>query len=470
MELSDIRLALRRYWPVAIMAMAFWLAIGVMIGVLPQDVYRTSSTILATPSVTSASAGPQVANFEIPNIVARINSRTFREGIREDVPSRLHIGHTEVWAEAKAGTGIIRVFAEGPSPSAVAAFATAGAERAVETAASPSVDLEMLDPASQPGTPISPKPLSSLVATTIAGLITAVLATVVFQRTRRALDLETEIKRRLGLPVIGQIPAVRHLRRSSPMVDVVLAENAAFAEAIQALRTNVEVAVLDARRDDRVVAMASWGMGEGKSTVAAALGGSIAAGGREVVIIDADLRRPTQHLKLGEPFGEGLSEAGRVDPARLLRRTRQDGLYFLSAGTPDRHPADVVAANLPNTLHLLARDRMVVIDAPPIHGIAETPLILSLAQRIILVVDSSSTKLPEIERAVNELRDSGVTIIGVVLNRMNRRKAAAGYGAYVAATPVATAPRRPPLTTGESNGGPNASETPVAPGSRTGNH
>lgn len=439
MELSDLRLALRRYWPIAVAALALWLGFGVVIGVLPEKRYRASATMLAVPSEAAADNVSQAANFEIPNLVARINSRSFSARVAGELPQGTS-GAT-IYGAATPGTGIVRVVAEGGVPAAVAAWATEGAEQAVLANSGGLLDLELLDRAVVPGEPFAPKTASSMLASTIAGLISAVLATVAVHRARRALDLEAEIRRRLNLPVIGQLPAIRRLRFGSSVSDGSLAENPNFAEVVQGIRTSVELALLDVDRRDHTVAVASWSSGEGKSTVAAALGVAVAAGGRDVVVVDADLRQPTQHVKLGEPFGEGLSECGRVDVLRLLRRTRQPGLHLLLAGIPDRHPSDVIAANLPQALHRLTEARrLVIIDAPPVHGIAETPLILSLAQRIILVVDASSTKLPEIERAVEELRGSGVLILGVVVNRVRRHKGAA-YGAYAA--PVPATPRRP---------------------------
>jgi succinoglycan biosynthesis transport protein ExoP len=433
MELSDLRVALRRYWPVVAACLAFWLAIGFMIGVMPAKQYRASASLLATPT-EAATNGPQTANFEIPNVVAKVNSRTFKSAVEDTLPARVAGASVSVWAEVEEGTGVVYVKAEGGDPDAIADWATAAAERAASVAGTATLSLEVLDTALPPSEPVSPKPVASLFATAIAGIITGVLAAVAVQRTRKALDLEGEIKRRLGVPVIGQIPAIRRLRRQAPAIDAVLTSNPAFAEAIQGLRTNVELAAVGLAPGERVIAMASWVSGEGKSTIATALGVSFAAGGRDVVLIDADLRKPTQHIKLGEPFGDGLADAGQVDPVKLLRRTRQEGLYLLPAGMPDRHPSDVLAANLPNAVHRLARgDRLVIVDAPPIHGIAETPLILSVVRQIILVVDSASTKLPEIERAVRELRDTGVNVLGVVINRV-RRRSNSGYGAYPAYT------------------------------------
>jgi Mrp family chromosome partitioning ATPase len=129
-----------------------------------------------------------------------------------------------------------------------------------------------------------------------------------------------------------------------------------------------------------------------------------------------------------------------------------------------------VGTNLPPVLQRLrGRDRLVIVDAPPLHGIPETPLILALAQRIVLVVDASSTKLPEIERAVTELRASGLTILGVVVNRVHGRRRSA-YGSYgtvaLQPVPVPKPPGEPAVAPADKVGPARSPQPPAAGGGR----
>ena len=81
------------------------------------------------------------------------------------------------------------------------------------------------------------------------------------------------------------------------------------------------------------------------------------------------------------------------------------------------------SASLPHALAGLRREgSLVIIDGPPIQGVAETPYIASLAHHVILVLDPAGAKLPEIERAVARMREAGVVVLGVVLNRTRRRR------------------------------------------------
>jgi Mrp family chromosome partitioning ATPase len=169
----------------------------------------------------------------------------------------------------------------------------------------------------------------------------------------------------------------------------------------------------------------------------------MAAVGRDVVVIDADLRRPTQHQRLGEPFGEGLADLGSMDVEQVLRRTRYEHLWYLPAGVPDRHPADVVTVTLPRAHRALAAEgRTLLIDAPPLHGVAETPFVLSVAHHVILVVDASSVKLIEFEQAVERLRNSGLVLMGVVINRVRSQSHGATYDSYLLKADVAAENRR----------------------------
>jgi Mrp family chromosome partitioning ATPase len=259
-----------------------------------------------------------------------------------------------------------------------------------------------------------------LIGSFAIAVIAALLAAVGASRARRALDVADEVRRRLGSPVLGQIPAVRRLHRSSRSVPDVLQDGPSqLVEAFQALRTNVELAFHG--EPPQAVAIASWTAGEGKSTIVAGLAVSLANVGRDVVVVDADLRRPSAHLKLGEPFGEGLADAARVDPGSLVLATRFEHLSFMPAGIPDRHPADVLAVALPRTVsHLSHAGRLLLLDAPPLHGVAEAPLVMSVARHVIVVVDASNRNLDELASSVDRLRASGVTIVGVVINRARR--------------------------------------------------
>ena len=459
MDLTDLRQAMRRYWALALAVLVIVLLNGAAASFIPEKTYKATATVTADLNPAIQGSPVQAASFQIPSIVETVSSSPFRASVVAGLPPEQ--GDDPVWLSAvsDSGTGIIRLTATGRDPAAVAAWATAAANALVaqENTLTPApvdpatttipgtppppgistspVHLELLNPASIPSVPSSPRPTVLLIGTFVLGCILAVVAAVVAYRFNRALDVVEDIRRRLGVPVIGQIPTIRPLKRGNrSFAEVFSQDSPDLVEAFQGLRTSIELLSRDGNL--RAIAVSSWGAGEGKSSVCAGLAMAFSSSGHKVVAIDADLRNPNLHHRMGESFGEGIADAGRIPIDNLVWPTRFPNLSLVTAGIPDRHPADVLAVTLPRVVgSLLADDRLLLIDAPPIHGVAETPMILSTAGHVVLVVDGTSHKLPQLEQSVRRLQGSGVTIVGVVLNRMRRRRQAPQYRAYVPGAP-----------------------------------
>jgi capsular exopolysaccharide synthesis family protein len=477
---------MRRYWLLALAVLVIVMLNGAAASFLPAKSYEATATVAADLNPAIGGNLVQAAAFEIPGIVETVGSSPFRATVVTKVDPAYAQAGVGLSAVSEPGTGIIRLTGTGGNPQAVAAWATAAANTLVEqenvlspapvdpatttipgTPPPPGIStspvvLRLLDPAGVPSKPVSPRPTILMVGTFMLGSILAVVAAVVAYRFNRALDVVEDIRRRLGVPVIGQIPTIRQLKRGNrSFAEVFSQDSPDLVEAFQGLRTSIELLSRDGNLGS--VAVSSWGAGEGKSSVCAGLAMAFSSSGHRVVAIDADLRNPNLHHRLGESFGEGVADAGRVPVENLVWPTRFPNLSLMSAGIPDRHPADVLAVTLPRVVgSLLADDRLLLIDAPPIHGVAETPMILSLAGHVVLVVDGTSQKLPQLEQSVRRLQGSGVTIVGVVLNRMRHRRQAPQYRAYV---PGAT--NRPPTnghrTTRRSRGTPGSRPAPLAP-------
>jgi capsular exopolysaccharide synthesis family protein len=447
MELRDVRLALRRYWVLAVLVFLLCLGLGAAAAFLPTKTYRAKASVTSLVDPETNAGNPSaLIDYEMDNITLRAESRAFLDAVGSDLAETdvesAQAPHT-ISTLRDAGSPILEIQVESSNREATSVWANAVAERLIDELPDESQLILRLDgPAFTPSEPVAPQPTPILVGAGVLGLFLALLAAVGAARVRQALDVAEEVRSRFDAPVLGQIPPVRRLGRGNEAVASLLEDGPPeLIEAFQSLRTNLDLLLLDHRPS--AIAVASWSAGEGKSTVAAGLALSLAAVGRDVVVIDADLRRPTQHERLGEPFGEGLADLGSLDVEQVLRRTRYEHLWFLPAGVPDRHPADVVTMALPRAHRALAAEgRLLLIDAPPLHGVAETPFVLSVAHHVILVVDAASVKLIELEQAVERLRNSGLVLLGVVINRVRTQRQGAAYDSYLLKADVADADRR----------------------------
>ena len=174
---------------------------------------------------------------------------------------------------------------------------------------------------------------------------------------------------------------------------------------------------------------------EGKSLTVANLALALSGPcGKRVLIVDADLRRPSLHTLFGVPNDEGLNECLRVPAAPSRPILVAPNLSLLSAGRPDRDPLEVLTSNaLHALLSELAREfDWVLVDAPPLGAYPDAHLVASAADGVLLVVRAGQTPLGDVQATVRTLgRDR---ILGVVLNRAN-----APANQYYYATPAASA-------------------------------
>src|ERR1019366_7554803 len=150
---------------------------------------------------------------------------------------------------------------------------------------------------------------------------------------------------------------------------------------------------------------------------------------RLVTVVDCDLRRPTMHLLLGAATGPGVSGRLSSDLDHLMSTTRNPYLTFIPAGIPDRHPVDIVSSYVPSLLgELQEQGRHVVVDCPPLNGVAETLLLAAMVDVVVLVVDARHFDPAQVQHCQARLQEAGATVIGVVLNRGRSKRRNRSYG------------------------------------------
>jgi capsular exopolysaccharide synthesis family protein len=211
----------------------------------------------------------------------------------------------------------------------------------------------------------------------------------------------------------------------------------ATREAFRVLRSNLLVAISDLANP--VVVVTSAFAREGKTATAANLAESIAATGPRVVLADMDLRNPDCHRVLGLPNEFGVSDV-LLDRRPLeeclqyveLPETesgRPAGMYFLPTGRQIANPTELLAttrtARLLETLSSQAD--IVLLDTPPVLPVADTLVVGRFAAGAVLVIEARRTPAPSARRAKDALTRNQTRLLGVVLNKF-QRKYASGFG------------------------------------------
>src|ERR1039457_2055313 len=459
MELQQLLRELRRNIFVAIATFAVCLAAGGAAAFLPTKQYKATATVLAQPAPGNSDPAGAVAILEylVPQLPTEaINSATVNAA-RGLVPSQDATANIKVDSISDSGTGVLTIDVTSTNPRVSAAFANAVAQQVKSIQPKHSLyELSQVSPAQPPSSPTNSK-VPIVAAAAGFGIILAVFAALGAAEIRRRLSRVAEIKGRIGVNVLGEIPRVRG-GRMRPSELHVSGDETVPLEAFQELRSNILLRVPTG--SPASIAVTSCGPAEGKTSVAANLGWALASEGRPATVLDCDLRHPNLHVALDVPYGPGVSSPNPVYAIAQASLTKNANLQVIPAGIPERHPSDIMSANLPTLLDKLRKQqRTVIIDCPPLIGAAETILIAAMVDVVIVVVDTRRFNAERLQQCILRLQGTGNAEVGVVLNRVRfgrkRRQQVYQYSSIVSDSP-AHAPSLTPAATNESAPAPAA--------------
>ncbi len=208
-----------------------------------------------------------------------------------------------------------------------------------------------------------------------------------------------------------------------------------IAEAYRTVRTGIQFASID--KPIRTLVVTSAGPGEGKSTTAANLAVVIAQAGKKVVLIDADLRKPTQHKRWKLPNTVGLTGALLMDELSenldyLLSPTQVENLWLLTSGQLPHNPSELLGSHKLQELtdYLLQKYDLLLFDSPPALAVTDPVVLGRNMDGVIVVVDAGSTREPALVHVLSEMEKVNANIIGIVLNRYRRGRSSGYYYYY----------------------------------------
>lgn len=315
----------------------------------------------------------------------------------------------------------------------------------------PKKSIEILNPAEPAGFPERPSWLLNMLLAFIAGgaLGVGVALLVEFMDTsfRSIEELETQ----LGLPILGVVP--REIGQVSA---------ASFtgpeAEPYRVIQTNLDLA---AEGGVKILAVQSAGPGEGKSTTLYNLAAAMALSGQKVLLVDSDLRRPTQHDRAEVDRSPGFIEVlnGAVPLADAECPCAVDGLTLLPAGRGVFHLTVLQARRFREMLEDLAKryDR-ILLDSPPVIGVSDAAVIAGCADGVLLVVQHRRNPRAMTQRATDILKKNGAKPLGIVLNRVpptgegDYNYYTANYGYYANDKRTTHSPVKPSKQVSEAEG------------------
>jgi capsular exopolysaccharide synthesis family protein len=275
----------------------------------------------------------------------------------------------------------------------------------------------IVERADVPGAPFSPNLRRSAMLGGMVGLVIGLAIAFGLDHLNDTIRTPDDITRRLRLPFLGLIPAVRgHHDRP------VLSGSSDFTEAIRALRTSL--ALTHASHGSAVVLVTSAQPLEGKTTTACNLAMAFAYGGARVLLIDADMRRPGVHTGLGLENSRGLSEllSNQAPLTETVQRLAEPDLWVMTAGHSPSNPSELLASGKMDGLMRQVQTGpfdWIVIDTPPVLAVTDASIVTRWASGVVFVVGSEMTRGRHAERAIEILAAARPSFIGAVLNRVD---------------------------------------------------
>lgn len=287
-------------------------------------------------------------------------------------------------------------------------------------------NISIVDPADVPQGPSSPRLALNLLIALLVGTLLGAGAAFLLEQIDEAIADPAEVERRLGLPLLGSVPKVEGVQPRDALLD----RKSDLVDAYLAIQTNL--AFTTEHGVPRSLSVTSTRPAEGKSTTALAIATTLARAQRKVILVDGDMRSPSVHFLGGVSHDHGLSNflSGQDAIAPLLFRMDDLGIDAMSAGPIPPNAAELLTGSRLALLveRLLETYDHVVIDSPPVMGLADAPLIASRVEGVIFTVESHGIRTPMVKTALGRLASANAHVLGGVLTKFEARKAHLGYG------------------------------------------
>ena len=300
-------------------------------------------------------------------------------------------------------------------------------------------NVRVIDPAEAVKEPVEPNYVRNIAVAMLTGLLAGVSLALFFDYMDTSIKTREEVEA-LGIPFLGIIPSVPGLQgegwetaRERYLYSHKYPKSA-FAEFCRNIRMNVNFTAREDGLPPRRLLVTSAGPREGKTTSSINLGITFASAGRRVLLIDADLRRPSLHHAFGLDNDRGLSSVieGHTRAEDAAQPTVQDGLWIMPSGPRPPNPAELLGSSACRAVldRLNELYDLVIIDSPPVVAVTDAVVLSTEVDGVILVVKSFKVAKDLVIQAKRQLVDVDARLIGVILNDFDIQRKSYGYYYY----------------------------------------
>jgi succinoglycan biosynthesis transport protein ExoP len=279
--------------------------------------------------------------------------------------------------------------------------------------------MNLLEAARLPAHPVGPNRATVILLSIAIAFLISAGAAYLIEYLDDTLETPEEINRALKLPVIGFIPEID--KEADKASIVTEKPKSLVAEAFRALKVSLDLA--QANAPIKSILVGSVSKTEGKSMIASNLALTLAISGKKVVLLDADLRRPSLHTYLKLPNEKGLSTllSGQGTLQECMNPMPVENLTVITAGETSGYTGDLIGSQRMREVlsDLSAQADLLIVDGPPIL-VTDSTILSTEVDNVLIVVGYGLTRKSEAIVALKRLESAGAKVAGVVLNRIPR--------------------------------------------------
>ena len=296
-----------------------------------------------------------------------------------------------------------------------------------------SVNVWVIEKSQMPTFPATPRKKRNILLGIILGLFGGIGIAFFLEYLDNTIKTPEDVEEKFDIPVISTIDLFTG--KNQNIVENVLNDSSSMtAENFKGLRTSVFLSSAD--NPPKTLLITSMTPGEGKSSICACLGASIAQTGKKVLIIDADMRRPTQYKNFNVENTSGLSSflAGISKEDEDIVTRIDENLHIIPSGPVPPNPSELLSSTKLITMieNVSKTYDMIIFDTPPLASVTDPVILSQHVDGVIIVTWAGKTTHEILGKGLKQLKDISAPITGLVLNRFSAKKSGYyyNYGDY----------------------------------------
>ena len=296
-------------------------------------------------------------------------------------------------------------------------------------------NIRFVDKAEADLIPVRPNLIQNLALSILLGLIGGAGLAFLLEFLDNSIKSTEDLENMLGMPLLGVVPSIdpedmtlisSNRERS---IYSFTRQRSPVAESLRSIRTNIRFRT--GNKDPLFLLVTSAVPREGKSFTSSNLSAVMAMSGQKVLLIDADLRRPSVHrlFELSDEYGMSDVLLGERSISSVVQHSHVPNLDIVVAGPTPANPNELLGNSIMKNIRNIVGDYdVVIIDSPPVNAVSDPMVLSPLVDGVVLVVEANETKRPVVRQAITRLQNVNSNVLGGVVNKFDSKRS--GYGYY----------------------------------------